>query len=75
MMKVAFNVELEFENEQGATLIMREPRYTSLPKDERIGEWFKSRPRVLRGKYVVTEVMSCAAYLMHLSAKGKSLED
>jgi hypothetical protein len=69
---VTFKVELQFQNDsRGAALIMSKPRYTSLPKDERIVGLFKSVPGVLRGKFVVTEVISCSAYLMHLSDKSK----
>ncbi|KAG2124486.1 hypothetical protein BD769DRAFT_1467181 [Suillus cothurnatus] len=61
-------IDLQFEGQKpAAVLIMYKPRYTSLPNDERIIRLIKSSPGVLKGKYIVTEVMSCAAYMMHMS--------
>ena len=51
---------------------MHKPRYISLPNDERLIRLFDSMPE-LKGKYIITEVVSCAAYMMHLSDKGKSI--
>ncbi|KAG1828055.1 hypothetical protein DFJ58DRAFT_339220 [Suillus subalutaceus] len=66
------NVTLKFDfqfdgNKPAAVLIMHKPRYSSLPHDECIIRLLKSMPGVLKGKYIVTEVISCAAYMMHLS--------
>lgn len=55
---------------------MYKTKYTDLLEDAsgRIDKWFKSRPRALRGKCVVTGVVSCGAYWMHLSSKGKFVD-
>lgn len=66
--KVALKVNFQFDSRKpAAALVMYKPRYISLPKDERIIMLLKSRPDVLKGKYVVTEVISCAAYMMYMS--------
>ncbi|KAG1807101.1 uncharacterized protein BJ212DRAFT_1387950 [Suillus subaureus] len=65
---VALKVNFQFDGRKpAAALVMYKPRYISLPKDERIVELLKSRPDVLKGKCVVTEVISCAAYMMYMS--------
>ncbi|KAG0706231.1 hypothetical protein DFH29DRAFT_872489 [Suillus ampliporus] len=66
----ALKVDLQFDgNKRAAVLVMYKPRYSSLPNDERIIRLLKSMPDILKGKYIVTEVISCAAYMMHLSDK------
>ncbi|KAG1856689.1 hypothetical protein DFJ58DRAFT_784437 [Suillus subalutaceus] len=63
-----FKIDLQFDgNKPAAVLVMYKPRYTSLPHDERIIRLLKSMPGILKGKYIVTEVISCAAYMMHMS--------
>ncbi|KAG1724855.1 hypothetical protein EDB19DRAFT_1915332 [Suillus lakei] len=65
---VALKLDLQFDgNKPAAVLVMHKPRYSSLPHDERIIRLLKSMPDILRGKYIVTEVISCAAYMMHMS--------
>ncbi|KAG1775610.1 hypothetical protein EV702DRAFT_422190 [Suillus placidus] len=65
---VALKVDFQFDGgKPAAALVMYKPRYISLPKDERIIRLLKSRPDILKGKYVVTEVISCAAYVMYMS--------
>ncbi|KAG1733708.1 hypothetical protein EDB19DRAFT_1207901 [Suillus lakei] len=67
---VAFKLNLQFDsNKQAAVLVMHKPRYSSLPNDERIIRLLKSMPDIIKGKYIITEVISCAAYMMHLSDK------
>jgi len=64
----ALKVNFEFEGrKRAAAMVMYKPRYISLPKDERIIELFKSRPDDLKGKYIVTEVICCPAYMMYMS--------
>ncbi|KAG0700402.1 hypothetical protein DFH29DRAFT_635950 [Suillus ampliporus] len=48
---------------------MHKLRYSNLPNDERIIRLPKSTPGILKGKYIVTEVISCAAFMMLLSDK------
>ncbi|KAG1842270.1 hypothetical protein DFJ58DRAFT_707480 [Suillus subalutaceus] len=68
VVNVALKLDLQFDgNKPAAVLVMHKPRYSSLPHDERIIRVLKSMPGVLKGKYIVTEVISCAAYMMHLS--------
>ncbi|KAG1842267.1 hypothetical protein DFJ58DRAFT_58836 [Suillus subalutaceus] len=68
VVNVALKLDLQFDgNKPGAVLVMHKPRYSSLPHDERLTRLLKSMPGVLKGKYIVTEVISCAAYMMHLS--------
>ncbi|KAG1778445.1 hypothetical protein EV702DRAFT_1096641 [Suillus placidus] len=63
-------VDLQFVGyNRAAVLVMYKPRYSSLPNDEHIVRLLESMPDVLKGKYIVTEVISCAAYIMHLSDK------
>ncbi|KAG1744587.1 uncharacterized protein EDB91DRAFT_1080688 [Suillus paluster] len=70
VLNVAFEADLQFDGrKRAAVLVMHEPRYSSLPNDERIIELLKSMPDILKGKFIVTEVISCAAYMMHLSEK------
>lgn len=65
---IALKVDFQFEGGRpAAALVMYKPGYISLPKDERIINLLKSRPDVPKGKYVVTEVISCAAYVMYMS--------
>jgi hypothetical protein len=65
---VALKLDLQFDgNKPAAVLVMYKPRYRSLPNDERIIKLIKSMPDILKGKYIVTEVISCAAYMMRMS--------
>ncbi|KAG1724595.1 hypothetical protein EDB19DRAFT_1644489 [Suillus lakei] len=65
---VALKLDLQFDGSKpAAVLVMHKPRYSSLPNDERIIRLLKSMVDTLKGKYIVTEVISCAAYMMHLS--------
>lgn len=65
---IALKVDFQFEGGRpAAALVMYKLRYISLPKDERIINLLMSRPDILKGKYVVTEVISCAAYVMYMS--------
>ncbi|KAG1783391.1 hypothetical protein EV702DRAFT_959471 [Suillus placidus] len=65
---VALKVDLQFDgNKPAAAMVIHKPTYSSLPNDERITMLLKSMPDILKGKYIVTEVISCAAYMMHLS--------
>jgi hypothetical protein len=65
---VALKLQIEFDgNKPAAVLVMHKPRYSSLPNDERIIQLIKSMSAILKEKYIVTEVISCAAYMMHLS--------
>lgn len=65
---VALKVEFQFDGRKpAAALVMYKPRYISLPNDERIIKLLKSRPDVLKGKYIVTDsVISCAVYVMYM---------
>ncbi|KAG1722052.1 hypothetical protein EDB19DRAFT_2044170 [Suillus lakei] len=64
---VALKLDLQFaSNKPEAVLVMHKPTYSSLPNDERIIRLVKSVPDILKGKYIVTEVISCAAYMMHM---------
>ncbi|KAG1758884.1 hypothetical protein EDD22DRAFT_783337 [Suillus occidentalis] len=65
--ETVLKVDLQFaSNKPAAVLVMYKPRYSSLPNDERIIRLIKSVPDILKGKYIVTEVISCAAYTMHM---------
>ncbi|KAG1845616.1 hypothetical protein C8R48DRAFT_734017 [Suillus tomentosus] len=65
---VALKVKFRFDGgKRAAAMVVYRPIYISLPKDERIIEMFKSRPEVLKGKYIVTEVIRCPAYMMYMS--------
>ncbi|KAG1851212.1 hypothetical protein C8R48DRAFT_676501 [Suillus tomentosus] len=55
------------EAKQAAAMVVYKPRYISLPKDECIIELFKSRPDDLKGKYIITKVICCPAYVMYMS--------
>lgn len=68
VVNVALKLDVQFDGDKpAAVLIMHKPKYSSLPNDERITRLLKSMPHILKGKYIVTEVISCAAYMMHLS--------
>ncbi|OAX37728.1 hypothetical protein K503DRAFT_801028 [Rhizopogon vinicolor AM-OR11-026] len=68
----SLNFDLEFDNnKRAAVLIMYKPRYTHLPNDERITKLLSTSPDELKGKYIVTQVISCAAYMMYLSDTKK----
>jgi hypothetical protein len=68
VVNIALKLDLQFDgNKPAAVLVMHKPRYSSLPNDERIIKLIKSMPDILKGKYIVTDVISCAAYMMHLS--------
>ncbi|KAG1723061.1 hypothetical protein EDB19DRAFT_1764906 [Suillus lakei] len=54
-----------------AVVVIDKPIFSSLPNDERIIRLLKSMPGVLKGQYIVTEVVSCAQFMMHLSDKGR----
>jgi hypothetical protein len=70
---VALKVDFQFEGgKPAAALVMYKPRYITLPNDGRIIKLLKSRPDMLKGKYIVTEVISCAAYVMYMSDQSKS---
>jgi hypothetical protein len=69
---VALKVDLQFDDSKRvAVLVLHKPRYTVLPNDERISRLLKDEPDILRGKYIVTQVVTCAAYMMYLSDTGK----
>ncbi|KAG0706266.1 hypothetical protein DFH29DRAFT_798731 [Suillus ampliporus] len=66
----SLKVDLQFDgHKRAAVLVMHKPRYSNLPNDERVIRLLKSLPDIVKGKYIVTEVISCAAYMMHLSDK------
>lgn len=72
-MNVALKVQFQFSGKKrAAALVMYKPRYIYLPKDERIIKLLKSRPDILKGKYIVTEVITCEAYVMYMSDQSKS---
>ncbi|KAG1726138.1 hypothetical protein EDB19DRAFT_2043071 [Suillus lakei] len=63
-------LNLQFDGKKPeAVLVMHKPTYSSLPNDERIVRLVKSMPGILQGKYIITEVVSCAAYMMYMSDK------
>ncbi|KAG2160196.1 uncharacterized protein EDB93DRAFT_1244938 [Suillus bovinus] len=61
--KVALKVEFESDGMRRAA----KATHISIPNDERIIRLIKSRPDVLKEKYVVTKVTCCAAYAMYMS--------
>ncbi|OJA10346.1 hypothetical protein AZE42_11946, partial [Rhizopogon vesiculosus] len=65
-----YNVEFD-NNKRAAVLIMYKPRFTHLPNDERITKLLSTRPDEFKGKCVVTQVISCAAYMIYLSDTKK----
>ena len=66
-------MEFDFENSKhAAVLIMHKLKYTTLPNDERISRILNTRPDALRGKSIVTQTISCAAYMMYLADTSKS---
>ncbi|KAG1729790.1 hypothetical protein EDB19DRAFT_1641684 [Suillus lakei] len=71
--ETVLKLDLQFaSNKPEAVLVMYKPKYSSLPNDERIIRLIKSVPNILRGKYIITEVTSCAAYMMHMHDQSKS---
>ena len=69
-----FKIELDFEdNKRAAVLIMYKSKYKTLPNDERIARILSTRPDTLKGKAIVTQTISCAAYMMYLSDTSKSM--
>ncbi|KAG2151071.1 uncharacterized protein EDB93DRAFT_1249563 [Suillus bovinus] len=65
---VALRIEFQFEGrKRAAALVMYKPKYISLPNNDRLIDLLKNRPDVLKGKYIVTEVMRCDAYMMYMS--------
>jgi len=69
IVNVALKVQFQFSGKKrAAALVMYKPRYITLPKDERITKLLKSKHNVFEGKYVVTEVICCAAYVMYMSS-------
>jgi hypothetical protein len=70
---IALKLDLQFaSNKPEAVLVMHKPTYHTLPNDERIIRLIKFVPDILKGKYIVTEVISCAAYMMHMCNQSKS---
>ncbi|KAG2117713.1 hypothetical protein DEU56DRAFT_158169 [Suillus clintonianus] len=66
--KILLKVDMHFDGDKpAAVLVMHKPRHSCLPHDERIIRLLKAMPDILKGKYIVTEVVSCQAYMMHLS--------
>jgi len=71
---VTLRVNFKFNQKIGAGLAVYRPQISSLPKDERITNLLKARSDVLKGKYLVTEVMSCRAYALVMSnQKGEEI--
>jgi hypothetical protein len=71
--ETVLKVDLQFtSNKPEAVLVLYKPRYTSLPNDERIIRLIKSAPDILKWKFIVTEVISCAAYMMHMCNQSES---
>ncbi|KAG1727208.1 hypothetical protein EDB19DRAFT_1643113 [Suillus lakei] len=67
----ALKLDMQFHsNKRAAVLVMHKPRYSHLPNDERIIRLLDSIHYILKGKYIVTEVVSCAAYMMYLSGQS-----
>ncbi|KIJ60772.1 hypothetical protein HYDPIDRAFT_43109 [Hydnomerulius pinastri MD-312] len=71
---VSLHVNFEFRDEGGAILVLHKPQYSSLPKDERFTSLFRAAHEALKGKSIITQVISCPAYLMVLSRqKGEKV--
>ncbi|KAG2151621.1 uncharacterized protein EDB93DRAFT_1103058 [Suillus bovinus] len=65
---VALKVEFESDGRRrAAMMVMYKAKHISIPNDERIVKLIKSKPDVLKEKYVVTQVTCCAAYVMYMS--------
>ena len=68
---VKFRVNCRFDSKSGAALVMYKPQLSSLPRDERVVRLLKEF-HILKGKYIVTEVTSCPAYILVMSIQGTS---
>ncbi|KIJ60774.1 hypothetical protein HYDPIDRAFT_116833 [Hydnomerulius pinastri MD-312] len=66
---VSLRYDFEFRDNGGAGLVLYKPQHSSLPKDDDFAMLLKVAHKTLRGKYFITEVISCPAYLMVLSSQ------
>ncbi|KIJ60757.1 hypothetical protein HYDPIDRAFT_31974 [Hydnomerulius pinastri MD-312] len=66
---VSLRFNFDFRDKGGAGMVLYKPQYSSFPKDERLTSLLKTAREILRGKCIVTEVISCPAYLIVLSGQ------
>lgn len=69
---VKFQVNCQFENKCGAALVMYKPQLSYLPRDEQLPRLLKEFHSVLKGMCIVTEVISCPAYILVMSTQSES---
>lgn len=69
---VKFQVNCQFESKRGAALVMYKPQLSYLPRDEQLTNLLKTFHSVLKGSCIVTEVISCPAYVMAMSTQSAS---
>jgi len=67
--ELSLRVQIQCMGSRGAALIVHKPQYWTLPHDQGIYKLLKERPDPLDGKYIVTEVIKCPAYVLYLSNK------
>lgn len=63
-------VNCQFASKCGAALVMYRPQISCLPRDQQLVELLKNLQVVLKEKYIVTEVISCPAYVMVMSSQS-----
>ena len=68
--ELSLRVQLQCMGSRGAALIVHKPQYWTLPHDQGIYKLLKEKPDPLDGKYIVTEVIKCPAYVLYLSNKS-----
>ncbi|KAF9231126.1 hypothetical protein BU15DRAFT_82796 [Melanogaster broomeanus] len=62
------HVNFGFGDKGGALLVMYKPEYSSLPTgDGHLTSFLKAAHKAVKDRYIVTEVVSCPAYLMAMS--------
>ncbi|KAF9231124.1 hypothetical protein BU15DRAFT_82794 [Melanogaster broomeanus] len=68
------HINFGFGNKGGAILVLYKPQYSSFPSvDGRLTSFLRAATKAVKDKYIVTEVISCPAYLMAMSReKGES---
>ncbi|KAF8126282.1 hypothetical protein EV363DRAFT_1348183 [Boletus edulis] len=66
---VKLQVNCQFTSKCGAALVLYKPQLSCLPRDEQLVRLLRKFHDALNGKYIVTEVISCPAYVMVMSTQ------
>lgn len=69
---VKLRVNCQFTRKSGAALVIYKPQISCLPRNEQLTKLLKESHAVLKGKCIVTEVISCPAYIMVMSSQRES---